>query len=179
MAQAVNDKIAIVGAGPSGLALAGILERTGLDYVVFERTNRETPPRGGSLDLHPNSGQLAMREAGCAAGIEKYGRLGDYTTHRVFDHNATQVFSWGEGEDSPEFDRHEIKSALLTAIPSQKLQWQKTLKDAYRDDSNQIVLAFDDGSSASGFTLVVGADGIWSKIRPLVNLPRDTSSFDA
>jgi 2-polyprenyl-6-methoxyphenol hydroxylase-like FAD-dependent oxidoreductase len=52
--------IAIVGGGPSGLALAGMLERAGFSYVVYERSAHDVPPRGGCLDLHPGSGQVGL-----------------------------------------------------------------------------------------------------------------------
>jgi 2-polyprenyl-6-methoxyphenol hydroxylase-like FAD-dependent oxidoreductase len=42
------------------------------------------------------------------------------------------------------------------------------VQKAERDANGQIVLTFADGTTASGFRLVVGADGTWSKIRHLV-----------
>lgn len=91
--------IAIVGGGPSGLALAGMLERAGFDFVVYEREARDTPPRGGCLDLHIGSGQRAMKAAGCFEEMRKYGRLGDATVAQVYDHKGNKVFSWGEGRE--------------------------------------------------------------------------------
>lgn len=164
----MTPQVAIVGGGPSGLALAGQLERAGISYVVYERSKSETRPAGGCLDLHVGSGQRAMREAGCYAEMRKYGRLGDATIHRVWDHEGHQVFSWGEGRDAPELDRTQIKAALLTTIPEDKILWEKAVNSATRDENGHIVLSFADGTTASGFKLVVGADGSWSKIRHLV-----------
>ena len=160
--------IAIVGGGPSGLVLAAVCERLGLDYVVYERSAKETTPRGGCLDLHHGSGQRAMREAGVYAEFQKHARGGSSSVHAVFDHHCNQVFSWGEGRDSPEIDRHEIKAALLTGIPNGKIEWRKGVESASRDEFGYIILKFVDGSTVTGFKLVVGADGTFSKVRPLV-----------
>lgn len=161
-------EIAIVGGGPSGLALAGALERAGLDYIVYERSAKDTPPRGGCLDLHIGSGQDAMREAGCFGKFKKHGRLGDATVHRVWDNEGNVVFAWGEGRDAPEIDRFQLKQALLTTIPEDKILWRKHIKSSTRNEQGQIVLSFADGTTATGFKLVVGADGTWTKIRHLV-----------
>lgn len=110
-----------------------------------------------------------MQEAGCFAEMKRYGRLGDATIHKVWSHEGKQVFAWGEGRDAPELDRSEIKAALLTTIPKSKILWQKTLTSATRNANNQIVLSFSDGTTSTGFKLVVGADGVWSKVRPLVS----------
>ncbi len=43
-----SNKIAIIGAGPSGLALAVILEKQGgFDYVLYESGAEDVAPRGG------------------------------------------------------------------------------------------------------------------------------------
>jgi 2-polyprenyl-6-methoxyphenol hydroxylase-like FAD-dependent oxidoreductase len=160
--------IAIVGGGPSGLALAGMLEKAGLSYIVYERSAKDTPPRGGCLDLHANSGQRAMKAAGCFEEFERYARGGDATIHQVWDHNGNKVFAWGHDHDSPELDRDKIRKALLTVIPEEKVVWRKGVTSSERDENGRIVLSFGDGTSASGFKLVVGADGTWSKIRHLV-----------
>ncbi|WP_442948916.1 FAD-dependent oxidoreductase [Nostoc sp.] len=57
--------VAIVGAGPAGLTLARLLQMRGFSVRVFERDDSPTSrTQGGSLDLRPNSGQRAIRQAG-------------------------------------------------------------------------------------------------------------------
>ncbi|KUJ22317.1 FAD/NAD(P)-binding domain-containing protein [Mollisia scopiformis] len=160
--------IAIVGGGPSGLALAGILERAGLSYIVYERSNIDVPPRGGCLDLHDGGGQLAMKEAGCYEKFREYGRGGEATIHAVWDHLGNKVFTHGEGVDSPELDREQIKQALLTTIPEENIKWGQAVTSSERNNKGDVVLHFGDGISATGFKLVIGADGSNSKIRHLV-----------
>lgn len=162
--------IAIVGGGPSGLALAAILERKGMDYIVYERSQRDVPPRGGCLDLHPGSGQRAMREAGVFEEFQKHSRTGDATIHLLYNHYGEKVFEFGKGRDAPEIDRWAIRKVLLTGIPEHKIVWSKSVEKAERDENGRVVLTFSDGSTATGFTLVVGADGTNSKIRHLVSL---------
>lgn len=160
--------IAIVGGGPAGLALAAILEKAGLNYVVFERHPKDEPPAGGCLDLHRGSGQRAMKEAGCFDEMRKRGRLGEATVAKVYDPQMNLAFSWGEGRDAPELDRFDIRLSLLTVVPDEKVRWNARVRQAQRDADGQIVLTFDDDTTASGFKLVVGADGSWSKLRHLV-----------
>ena len=160
--------IAIVGGGPSGLALAAVLQQMGIDYVVYECTARDAPPHGGCLDLHPGSGQRAMKEAGVFAEFKKYSRDGDATIHLLYNHKGELIFKFGEGRDSPEMDRWTIRKVLLTHIPDEKVIWSKGVETAERDENGHIVLTFTDGTTASGFKLVVGADGTRSKVRHLV-----------
>ena len=89
--------------------------------------------------------------------------------HRVWTHDGNHVFSWGEGGDKPELDRFQIKKALLTVVPDAKIRWNSGIATAKRGQDGKVVLHLDDGSTATGFKLVVGADGTWSKVRPLVS----------
>lgn len=163
-------QIAIVGGGPAGLALAAGLQQQGIDYTVYERSGRNASPRGGCLDLHPGSGQRAMREGGVFEEFKKQSRVGDATIHLLYNQKGEQVFKFGEGRDAPEIDRWAIREVLLTGIPGEKVVWSKNLQSAARDESGQVVLTFTDGTIASGFKLVVGADGTASKIRHLVGI---------
>ncbi|KAF9630292.1 hypothetical protein BFW01_g854 [Lasiodiplodia theobromae] len=166
----MTPEIAIVGGGPSGLALAAILERKGLgNYIVYERGSEHVPPRGGCLDLHPGSGQRAMKEAGVYDEFKRMSRDGPATIHEVWDFDGNQVTGWGEGRDAPEIDRFKLRQALLTAIPKEKVVWDTMVESAERGADGQVVLTFADGSTRSGFKLVVGADGVNSKIRHLVH----------
>jgi 2-polyprenyl-6-methoxyphenol hydroxylase-like FAD-dependent oxidoreductase len=112
--------------------------------------------------------QLAMQEAGCYEKFREFGRDGPFTIHQCWDHKGNKSFSWGRGEDQPELDREQIKQALLTTIPEEKIQWKKGVESSARDEKGNIVLSFKDGTIATGFKLVVGADGAFSQIRHLV-----------
>ena len=58
-------RIAIIGAGPWGLTLARILQHNGMPFIIFELDqDRSARDQGSMVDLHPKSGQLALREAG-------------------------------------------------------------------------------------------------------------------
>lgn len=165
-------KIAIVGAGPCGLSLGALLEVKGItDYVIYERGAENELPRGGCLDLHVGSGQRVMKEAGIFDLFKENSRDGDATIHRLYDCNGKHVFSWGEGRDSPEIDRSKLRKVLLSPIPKAKIFWGKGVERSERDANGQVVLTFTDGTAASGFDLVVGADGTFSNIRHLVFRP--------
>lgn len=164
----MSPKIAIVGGGPSGLALGALLEKRGIDFIIYERSREDVAPRGGCLDLHPGSGQRAMKEAGVFDEFKENSRDGEATIHRLYDHKGNEVFRFGEGRDAPEIDRWAIRKVLLGAIPKEKVCWEKELQSADRDENGQVILSFTDGTKASGFKLVVGADGTFSKIRHLV-----------
>ena len=60
-----NKKIAIIGAGPAGLTIAKLLQQKGVNVTVYER-DKDAKIRiwGGTLDLHKDSGQDAMKSAG-------------------------------------------------------------------------------------------------------------------
>src|SRR5271170_5534227 len=54
-------RLVVIGAGPGGLVLARVLQKAGLDVVVFEReASRDGRTQGGTLDLHMESGQWAL-----------------------------------------------------------------------------------------------------------------------
>ena len=161
--------IAIVGGGPCGFALAAMLQQQGIDYVVYERSAKDTPPRGGCLDIHRSSGQILLKEAGCFEEFKRYARGGPATVHSLLDHKGNKVVTFGEGRDSPEIDRTQLRQVMLSSIPKDKVRWSTPVKSSFRNENGDVVLEFEDGTTASGFKLVVGADGMRSKIRHLVS----------
>ena len=165
--------VAIIGGGPSGLALARLLEGMNVDYVVYERdASADVVQQGGSLDLHPTTGQLVLERAGLKDQFEKYARR-DVNVLLV-DKQGKKLLDFDEGRDSPEIDRVKLRRLLAASIPHEKIQWNKTVVSAERDAAGKVRIAFADGSTAAGFKLLVGADGAWSRIRPLVGTSSNT-----
>ncbi|GJC86165.1 tetracycline resistance protein from transposon Tn4351/Tn4400 [Colletotrichum liriopes] len=124
-ARFAKAAIAIIGAGPCGLTLARLLELNNIDYVVFERDANSTPTamyQGGTLDLHANSGQQAIKEAGLFEEFEKLARW-DATRFVIQDTECTLKASFGEDRNAPEIDRFQLRQLLLESIPSRKVQW--------------------------------------------------------
>ncbi|KAK0757511.1 hypothetical protein N5P37_010238 [Trichoderma harzianum] len=162
--------VAIVGAGPCGLTLARLLECRGVDYVVYERDESEVSNRrGGSLDIHAGTGQLALKEAGLFDEFKKHARYED-TSFTIANQQGERVFrkNAGQGRDAPEIDRILLRQILLDSIPKEKVRWNHVLKSVTLEQDGHHILQFTNGSSASGFKLVVGADGAWSKVRPSI-----------
>ena len=98
----MRTQVAIVGGGPSGLLLAQLLHRRGIDSVVLERKTRAYVLgriRAGVLE----SGLVAlMEEAGCAARMRAEG----------FAHNGTLI-SYGDEMFRVDFSRHAGKPVLV------------------------------------------------------------------
>lgn len=68
----------------------------------------------------------------------------------------------------PEIMRHELRTILLDSLKHGSVRWgSKCSKiEAASDDKYDVHL--EEGEVERGFDLVVGADGAWSRVRPLV-----------
>ncbi|MYW21565.1 FAD-dependent monooxygenase, partial [Streptomyces sp. SID2955] len=158
--------ISIIGAGPGGLALARVLHMNGIDAVVYERDPaRGARGQGGTLDLHAATGQRAMREAGLIDRFQALARR-EGQDLKLFEPDGTLLLQVDTPDDAPlerpEIDRADLRNLLLDSLPARAVRWGHSLESA--DDG---VLHFADGSSAP-FDLLVGADGAYSRVRPLL-----------
>lgn len=166
-----QPRIAIIGGGPGGLTLALILQRHGIPAVIYERepgdTNRE---RGGSLDIHDDSGQVALREAGL---LERFQAIARYEGEdfRLFDKSGKIYMDEtaeadGKGE-RPEIDRGTLCDLLLDALDPACLRYGYKLVEAVPLANGKHELRFENGRTDI-VDLVVGADGAFSHVRPLL-----------
>lgn len=157
-------KIAIVGAGPAGLLLARLLHLSSIPVTIFEgEKSPHVRSQGGTLDLHPRSGQLALKEAGLLEDFKQHARYEgeDFILCDKTGKQHIQIKDTDRGR--PEIDRVVLRKMLLKSLPEATIQWGKRVKKAKVGS-----ITFEDGTAESGFDLIVGADGAWSKIRPLL-----------
>lgn len=164
-------RVAIAGGGLGGLTLARILHRHGIDAVIYERdAGRSARPQGGSLDLHPESGQRALAEAGLDGRFRSQARP-EGEEHRILDpagrvliHHVPRPGSYA---GRPEIDRSALRDLLLDSLPGGTVAWRHRLVAATPRPGGGWELAFD-GGHRTGCDVLVGADGARSVVRPLL-----------
>ena len=175
VAEPPHHPVAIVGAGLGGLVAARVLHVHGVPAVVLEgEAAREARTQGGMLDIHADSGQLALRSAALLEELFGIVHPGGQAM-RILDGHATvlrEETDDGTG-DRPEVDRGQLRDLLLDALPDGTVRWGAKVVRAVADPAQQgrhrVELA--DGTA---FTtdLLVGADGAWSRVRPLLTAAR-------
>jgi 2-polyprenyl-6-methoxyphenol hydroxylase-like FAD-dependent oxidoreductase len=164
-------RIAIAGGGLGGLTLARILHRHGIDAVVYEReAGRSARSQGGMLDLHPESGQRALVEAGLDGRFRSQARP-EGEEHRILDptgrtlvHHKPQP---GSFSGRPEIDRSALRDLLLDSLPADAVVWRRRLLGATPRPDGGWGLTFDGGHVAE-CDILIGADGAHSVVRPLL-----------
>jgi len=173
-------KIAIVGAGPASLTLANNLQYHSIPVSIFELST-ELRPQGGTLDLHPHTGQLALKEAGLWEEFKKHARpegdvmkLVSLDGEVLWDENGIdkqEVKEEQKFDGRPEIDRAALLHLLFNNLKSDQVQFGRKLKEVVPNESCEAKydLHFADGSKESGFDLVVGGDGAWSKVRSILS----------
>ena len=164
-------RIIVIGAGLGGLVLARILQIYGIHSTVYELdVAADARKQGGSLDMHEESGQFALRTAGL---YEEFRRL----THpqgeamRVLDKSGTVFINFApeEGEGvRPEIDRTVLRDLLIASLDPGTIMWGHKLTAVRPLGDGRHELTFATGSSTT-VDLLVGADGTWSKVRPVVS----------
>ena len=173
MSPSSSPSVAVVGGGLSGLVLARILQQHDIDCAVYELdATADARRQGGLLDLHVESGQLALREAGL---FEQFRRLvrPQAEAMRVMDKAGTVFIDEASPDGSdvsgrPEVDRTELRAVLLDSLAPGRVVFGHKLSRAERSSDGRFELTFADGSRRSA-DLLVGADGAWSRVRPLLS----------
>ena len=164
-----HPSIAIIGGGPGGLTLARILHLHGIAATVFEADAHPLArPQGGSLDLHADTGQHALRLAGLEEGFRRFARYEDQGAKIYHPDGRLLLEHEDSSGDRPEIDRTQLRQLLIDALPEGAIRWGHKV-EAVRPLADGRHAVFANGGEGEAFDLVVGADGAWSRVRPLVS----------
>ncbi|ABQ67802.1 monooxygenase, FAD-binding [Rhizorhabdus wittichii RW1] len=166
-----GKKIAIVGAGPSGLTLARLLQMRGGSVTVYDLDpSLAARNQGGSLDLHEASGQLALKKAGLLDLFHAAARPEGQAT-RVLDHHGKIYVDLRPSDETstrPEIDRGTLQSILFDSLEPGTVKWGRRLLSVERNEGGGLCLRFADDTTEQA-DLVFGSDGAWSRVRPMVS----------
>ena len=167
-------RVAIIGGGIGGLSAALHLLKAGLDVQVYEQAPR-IGEIGAGIQISPNASRLLIG-LGLNPALDKAGVRPQAVHQRRWDDGRTlQRAPVGKqveetfGAPYYHFHRGDLAELLGNAVPPERVHLGHRLV-GLDETADKVIARFDNGARAEADVLV-GADGIHSKVHALTFRP--------
>lgn len=165
-----QEPVTIIGAGMGGLILARVLYLNHIPVVIYEgEASANVRTQGGKLDIHERDGQIALEIANLTEAFQAIIQDGGEASRVINQEGRILLDNPDDGTHGrPEVLRGDLRDILLNALPDHMIQWNKKLKSVTTLSEGYYELSFEDGTTTTTHMLV-GADGAFSKVRPILS----------
>jgi len=171
-----NSRIGIIGAGLGGISAAALLQQAGFDVKVYEQTQVLTR-LGAGIHLSPNVMRV-LRRVGIEPQLRAAGVQPETFISRTFDTGdlmvSLQLGNVAEKKYGAPYltvHRGDFHAELVTAVAPGTIEFGRRLIGLHQDGP-RMHLDFDGGTSEE-CDIVIGADGVNSKVREVLLGPED------
>jgi 2-polyprenyl-6-methoxyphenol hydroxylase-like FAD-dependent oxidoreductase len=159
-----RGRVAIIGAGPAGMAAAISIHQAGHDVAIFERY-KEVKPAGNILNLWPPPikalGLMGVDIVDFGAACQSEFHRADGKVRAVVRLPEDVVEQWGGGFIG--LTRPNLFRRLVERLPEGSLHVDMQMT-AFTEDASGVHLRFADGTTYDA-DILIGADGIDSSVR--------------
>jgi salicylate hydroxylase len=201
----IKYPIGIIGGGLGGCALAVAFLHKGIDFNIYEKDiSFDSRKQGYALTMQQAVNILGTYDITLSKLLEKGTGVASYE-HRSYDKDGQELGKYGIGAPSgpgPSYDidndsiniaslknknksrhnvhipRQRVRQLLAERIPQEMVRWNKELLHFSHQNEHEhehIEATFTDGTTAK-FSALIGADGIYSKVRTSLNLNMNIES---
>ncbi|KAH8824776.1 monooxygenase [Flagelloscypha sp. PMI_526] len=167
--------IAIVGAGLGGLVCARVLQLHNVSVDIYEREPSPTSrQQGGSLDMHSDMGLKALQISQLVDQFNKISRPEDEGM-KIVGKDGTVYYQDPDRlpeektEARPEADRTHLRQILLDSLRPNTIKWNHGISNVTHDAGKATLHFLHSDLTPAVYDLIIGADGTWSHIRPILS----------
>ncbi|MCG7339164.1 FAD-dependent monooxygenase [Staphylococcus sp. ACRSN] len=143
-----------------------LLQQRGYQFTIFEKSdghNHES--QGGSLDIHGDTGQVPLKEAGLIDEFNKLARFEGEDTKIVDSTGKVHYEDDADGQgDRPEIDRGALCDLIRSHIDPTSIKYDYQFDRMEQLKNGDCEVSFSNGYSEK-FNYVIGSDGAFSKVR--------------